>query len=159
MSCEPTCPCGCGAPVLVLDPPPPGERHLRRRSGEFHGFVSDLLASVERQSVNGARLGSSWDVEGDPAGLRLAELWAYVAEGVAAYAELTAGEAYLPTAQDWTDLRRVAALVGFKPRPPIAAQGWVMAELDKGADPLVPGGTRVQAPAKPGRAAQTFEVA
>ena len=156
MSCEPTCPCGCGAPVL--DSPPAGERHLRRRSAEFHGLVKDLVAAVERQTVNGARLGSSWDVEGDPAALRLAELWAYVAEGVAAYTELTAGEAYLPTAQDWTDLSRIAALVGFKPRPPIAAQGWVVAELDKGADPLVPGGTRVQAPAKPGRAAQTFEV-
>ena len=158
MTCEPTCPCGCGAPVLVLDPPPPGETHLRRRAGEFHGFVRDLVATVERQTVNGARLGSSWDVEGDPAGLRLAELWAYVAEGVAAYTELTAGEAYLPTAQDWTDLRRIAALVGFTPRPPIAAQGWVVAELDKGADPLVPSGTRVQSPAKPGRGAQTFEV-
>jgi len=158
MTCEPLCPCGCGAPALVLDPPPPGETHLRRRVGEFYGFVSDLIATVERQTVDGKRLGSRWDIEGDPAGLRLARLWGYVAESVAAYAELTAGEGYLPTAQDWTDLRRIAGLVGFKPRPPIAAQGYVMAELDKGADPLVPAGTRVQSTAVPGSAAQTFEV-
>jgi len=158
MSCEPLCPCGCGAPALVLDPPPPGEIHLRRRVGEFYGFVSDLIATVERQSVDGERLGSRWDIAGDPAGLRLARLWGYVAESVAAYSELTAGEGYLPTAQDWTDLRRIAGLVGFKPRPPIAAEGYVMAELDKGADPLVPAGTRVQSPAVPGSAAQTFEV-
>ncbi len=158
MSCEPLCPCGCGAPALVLDPPSPGETHLRRRIGEFNGFVSDLIATVERQTVDGERLGSRWDVAGDPAGLRLARLWGYVAEGVAGYTELTAGEAYLPTAQDWTDLRRIAGLVGFKPRPPIAAQGFVVAELDKGIDPLVPAGTRVQSPAIPGQAAQTFEV-
>ncbi len=158
MSCTPVCPCGCGAPMLVLDPPPPGETHLRRRVGEFHGFVRELVASIERQTVDGKRLGSLWDIEGDPAGLRLARLWGYVAESVAAYTELTAGEGYLPTARDWTDLRRIAALVGFKPRPPIAAQGWVMAELDKGTDPLVPAATRVQSPATPGQAAQTFEV-
>ena len=158
MSCEPVCPCGCGAPALALDPPPPGETHLRRRVGEFHGFVSELVAAVERQVVDGALLGSSWDVEGDPAALQIVRLWAYVAESVAAYSELTAGETYLPTAQDWTDLRRIAALVGFKPRPPIAAQGWVVAELEKGASPIVPAGTRVQAPATPERAAQTYEV-
>jgi len=144
--------------VLVLDPPPPGETRLRRRIGEFHGFVRDLVEYVERQVVDGTPLGSRWDVEGDPAALRLAELWAFVAEGVAAYTELAAGETYLPTAQDWTDVRRIAALVGFRPRPAIAAQGWVMAELDRGAAPLVPAGTRVQAPATPERPAQTYEV-
>ena len=37
----------------------------------------------------------------------------YVAEIVAAYTELTAGEAYLGTRADWTDLRRLADLVGL----------------------------------------------
>ena len=158
MSCTPVCSCGCGAPALALVPPPPGEARLRRRVGEFHGFVEDLVAAVEQEEVNGAKLGTTWDIEADPAALRLVELWAYVAETVAAYSELTAGEAYLPTAQDWTDLRRIAALVGFKPRPPIAAQGWVMADIESTTSPLVPAGTRVQAPAKPGGASQMFEV-
>ncbi|HVN62496.1 MAG TPA: baseplate J/gp47 family protein [Gaiellaceae bacterium] len=158
MSCSPVCSCGCGAPVLALVPPPPGETHLRRRVGEFHGFVEDLVAAVEQQEVDGRKLGTEWDIEADPAALRLVHLWAYVAETVAAYSELTAGEAYLPTAQDWTDLRRIAALVGFAPRPPIAAQGWVVADIESTTSPVVPAGTRVQAPAKPGGASQTFEV-
>ena len=158
MSCSPVCSCGCGAPVLALVPPPPGETRLRRRVGEFHGFLEDLVASVERQEIDGATLGTRWDIEADPAALRLAELWAYVAESIAAYGELTAGESYLPTAQDWTDLRRIAALVGFAPRPPIAAQGWVVADIESTTNPVVPAGTRVQAPAKPGGASQTFEV-
>ncbi len=158
MSCTPVCSCGCGAPVLALVPPPPGETHLRRRVGEFHGFVEDLVAAVEQQEVDGRKLGTEWDLAADPAALRLVHLWAYVAETIAAYSELTAGEAYLPTAQDWTDLRRIAGLVGFAPRPPIAAQGWVVADIESTTNPTVPAGTRVQAPAKPGGASQTFEV-
>ncbi len=158
MSCSPVCSCGCGAPALALVPPPPGETRLRRRVGEFHGFVEDLVAAVEQQEVDGTTLGTEWDIEADPAALRLVHLWAYVAETIAAYSELTAGEAYLPTAQDWTDLRRIAALVGFAPRPPIAAQGWVVADIESTTSPIVPAGTRVQAPAKPGGASQTFEV-
>src|SRR5262249_27266234 len=98
MSCSPGCSCGCGAPAVALAPPPPGETHLRRRVGEFHGFVADLAAFVEQQQVDGTTLGTRWDIEADPAALRLVELWAYVAETIAAYSELTAGEAYLPTA-------------------------------------------------------------
>ena len=127
--------------------------------GEFSGFLRDIVERVESARPQGVPLGRSWDVEGDPNGRLLAELWAFVAEGVAAYTELTASEAYLGTAADWTDLRRLAALVGYRPRPRIAAQGWVRFEVDKGVDPLVPAGTRVQAPGTPARPTQKFEVA
>jgi hypothetical protein len=158
MSCEPIRPCGPGPAGLGLVSPLPGERRLTRRIGEFHGFLHELIADTERERVGDRPLGSSWDIEGDPNGLTLAKLWAFVAEGVAAYTELTAGEAYLATAADWTDLRRLANLVGYRPQPRIAAQGWVEVETDKGASPLVPAGTRVQAPGTPTREAQTFEV-
>jgi hypothetical protein len=132
---------------------------LRRRVGEFERFASDLIRRVEQTQVGGEPLGRAWDVEGDPLAALLVDLWAYVAEIVAAYTELSAGEAYLPTAADWTDLRRLAAFLGYKPRPGIAAQGFARFEVDRGADPLVPAGTRVQAPGTPQRPAQTFEVA
>jgi hypothetical protein len=159
MSCQPGTSCGPAPPALGLVPPVPGQSPLRRRVGEYHGFAHDLIAHVESQLVDGDLLGRDWDVEGDPQGATLVGLWAYVAEIVAAYSELTAAEAYLSTASDWTDLRRIAGLVGYRPRPPVAAQGWVRLVVDKGADPLVPAGTRVQAPGTPQRAAQTFEVA
>ncbi|GAA0712522.1 hypothetical protein GCM10010199_10820 [Dactylosporangium roseum] len=138
---------------------PPGLTRLRRRLATYDDFVADLVRTVERTTVAGGPLGRRWDVEGDPRAMKLVRLWAYVAEGVAAYTELTAGEAYLPTAQDWTDLRRIAALVGYRPARPVAAQGWVMVDTDRGAAPLVPAGTRVQAPGTPTRPAQVFEVA
>jgi hypothetical protein len=131
----------------------------RPRIGDYHAFARDLIAHVERTPFGADVLGRAWDVEGDPLASSLVGLWAYVAEVVAAYAELTAAEAYLVSAADWTDLRRIAALVGHRPRPPVAAQGWIRVTVDKGADPVLPAGTRVQAPGTPERAAQTFEVA
>ena len=161
--CEDTRPCGPDEAGLGLVPPPPGQTVLRRRVGTFDAFARDLIAAIERTEfgpgAGTARLGHDWDVEGDPLGSTLVDLWAYVSEIVAAYAELTAGEAYLGTASDWTDLRRLADLVGYEPRPRVAAQGWVRVEVDKGTDPVLPAGTRVQAPGTATRQAQTFEVA
>jgi hypothetical protein len=160
VSCSPLRPCGEDEAVLAFAPPPPGQPRLRRRSGEFWSFADALVTDLERAEPDGAApLSRVWDVRGDPAASLLVRLWAFVAEGVAAYTELTAGEGYLGTAQDWTSLRRLAALVGFRPRPRVAAQGWVRAQVDRGAAPVVPAGTRVQAPGTPARAAQTFEVA
>jgi hypothetical protein len=158
VSCEPVRPCAPTEEGLRLVPPPPGQRRLTRRVGEFHSFLRSLIADAERQPLGSGVLGGSWDIEGDPRGSMLARLWAFVAEGVAAYSELTAGEAYLATAADWTDLRRLGGLVGYRPRPRIAAQGWVAVDIDKGSSPLVPAGTRVQAAGTPSRPAQTFEV-
>jgi hypothetical protein len=157
MSCEPTRPCGPGPAGLGLAPPPPGQRALARRLGDFDGFRRELIAAVEHQPGEGAQLGRIWDLEGDPAAALIASLWAYVAEGVAAYTELTAAEAYLETASAWMSLRRLGEGVGYRPRPRIAAQGWVRCDVERGAEPVVPAGTRVQAPGTPARAAQTFE--
>jgi hypothetical protein len=143
---------------LVVTPPPPGQRRLERRVGRFDDFVHDAVLRIERQrDAHGAPLAHSWDVAGDPAAAGLVRLWAFVADGVAAYAELTAGEGFLRTAADWTDLRRIAALVGYRPRPRIAAQGWVRAEIERGTNPVLPAGTRVQAPPTATRQARTFE--
>ncbi len=159
MSCEPLAPVRPARrrsrPRAAAARPAPARAPRRR----LRGFLADLVEAVELERDAGRRLAELWDVEGDPHAALLARLWAFVAEGVAAYAELTAAEAYLPTASDWTDLRRLAALVGHRPRPGTAAQGWVLAEVDKGTAPVVPAGTRVQAPGTPERAAQTYEVA
>lgn len=156
--CTGTPVCGSRAEGLVLTPPPPGLPRLARRLGSFDAFVADLIARVECEDPNGVPLAESWDLAGDPRARQLARLWAYVADGVSAYAELTAGEAYLGTAIDWSDLRRLAAVVGYKPQGRVAAQGWVRADVERGAAPTVPAGTRVQAPGRPDRPAQTFEV-
>jgi hypothetical protein len=144
-------------PGLGVQPPTPGLARLPRRVGDVEALLEDLARRVEQHDDGQGPLAARWDVRADPLAGRLLRLWTYVAETVAAYAELTAGEAYLATAQDWTDLRRLAELVGYRPRPRVAASGWVRMVVDRGAEPLVPRGTAVQAPAAAGRPAQTFE--
>lgn len=162
MICGPSRPCGDAAEPLGLDSPPAGQLRLQRRLGHYEDFLRDLVTRAEQRSLvvgpGGEPIGRRWDIEGDPQAMSLVELWAYVAEGVAAYTELTAGEGYLATAQDWLDLARLADQVGYRPSQRVAAEGWVRFDTDRLANPVVPTGTRVQAPATPTRGSQTFEV-
>jgi hypothetical protein len=145
---------------LVPRPDPaPGQSRLRRRLADRTDFRDALLASLaEVTEPGGGPLGERLDVAGDPTVVLVAELWARVADSVAAYTELAAGERYLGTAQDWTDLRRTTDLLGHRPTQRVAAHGWIRCTTDTGASPLVPAGTRVQAPGTPARPAQAFEV-
>src|SRR5450631_658195 len=145
---------------LVPRPDPaPGQGRLRRRLADRTDFRDALLASLaEVTEPGGGPLGERLDVAGDPSVVLVAELWARVADSVAAYTELAAGERYLGTAQDWTDLRRTTDLLGHRPTQRVAAHGWIRCTTDTGASPLVPAGTRVQAPGTSARPAQAFEV-
>ncbi len=154
MSCTPAQPCGVIPPRLAIDPPPPALPYLTRRLGRYDDFLADLVAAIESLPVPGAPagarlLGDRWDILADPPARLIAQMWALVADSVCTYSELTANESYLGSAHDWTDLRRIAVLVGYAPRPRVAAHGWVEVDIDPGTNPTVPAGTRVQAPALP----------
>lgn len=145
-------------PLVPRPDPPPGLSRLRRRLADRDELRDALLAATaEVHTGTGPTLGSRLDVAGDPAVVLVAELWARVADSVAAHTELTAGERYLGTAQDWTDLRRTTDLLGYRPAQRVAARGWVRCTTDAGASPSVPAGTRVQAPGTATTEAQTFE--
>ena len=142
--------------------PLPVQSRLRRRLADRPALRDDLLfrlAATPDPARPGQTLGDSLDVAGDPTLVTVAELWARVADGVCAYAEMTAGEIYLGTAQDWTDIRRIIDLAGYRPAQRTAAHGWIRLDTAPGGSPLVPAGTQVQAPGTPGHPAQTFEVA
>ncbi|WP_426503078.1 hypothetical protein ACPPVO_36400 [Dactylosporangium sp. McL0621] len=144
--------------LIPLPEPLPGLARLRRRLADRGALRDDLLARLAEMPTPAGLLGDRLDVAGDPTVVQLAELWARVADGVSAYTELTAGETYLGTAQDWTDVRRVAALTGHRPSQRTAARGWIRLETAAGAEPMVPAGTRVQAPSAGGSPSQTYEV-
>jgi hypothetical protein len=148
--------------LTPLPDPLPGQSRLRRRLADRPALRDDLLsrlATTPDPAQPGKTLGDSLDAAGDPTVLTVAELWARVADGVCAYAEMTAAEIYLGTAQDWTDVRRIVDLVGYQPAQRTAAHGWIRADTAPGASPLVPAGTQVQAPGTPSHPAQTYEVA
>jgi hypothetical protein len=148
--------------LTPLPDPLPGLTRLRRRLADRTALRDDLLArlaAVPDPTRAGTTLGDQLDVAGDPTVVIAAELWARVADGVCAYAELSAGELYLGTAQDWTDVRRVVDLVGYRPAQRTAAHGWIRVDTAPGAAPLLPAGTQVQAPGSAAHPAQTYEVA
>ncbi|WP_331755551.1 hypothetical protein [Streptomyces sp. NBC_01643] len=154
------------APLVPLPDPLPGLTRLRRRLGDRTALRDDVLARLAAVPVGGpgnaaghAVLGSQLDVAGDPTMVTLAELWSRVADSVSAYAELDAGELYLGTAQDWTDIRRVADLVGYRPAQRTAAHGFIRVEIAPRTSPLLPAGAQVQAPGTPSHLAQVYEVA
>src|SRR5689334_661568 len=93
--------------LIARPDPSPGLARLRRRIASRPELRDALLAALaEVAEPDGSTLGGRLDVAGDPTVVTLAELWSRVADSVSAYTELTAGERYLGTAQDWTDLRR-----------------------------------------------------
>ena len=151
-------------PLPPAPAPLPGLARLRRRLGDRLALRDDLLARLAAVPLSGsasahAVLGSELDVAGDPTAVTLAELWSRVADGIGAYTELTAGELYLGTAQDWTDIRRVADLTGHRPAQRTAAHGFIRTEIAPGSSPLLPAGAQVQAPGTPVHLAQVYEVA
>ncbi len=151
-------------PLPPRPDPPPGLRRLAHRPGGRDDLRDALLAALAEvrpapvpPAGAGPTLGSRLDVAGDPAVSTIAELWGRVADSIAAYTELAAGERYLGTAQDWTDLRRTSDLLGHRPAQRTAARGWVRCITDRGVSLVVPAGTRVQAPATATTESQTFE--
>ena len=59
--------------------------------------------------------------EGEDYGVMLLEMWAYVLDILGFYDERIANESYLRTAVRRSSLRRVVDLIGYKPRPGLAA--------------------------------------
>lgn len=148
--------------LLPAAPDPlPGLTRMRRRLGDRLALRDDLLARLADTpdpTHPGGVLGDILDVAGDPTLVHIAGLWARVADGVCAYTELTSGEGYLGTVQDWTDLRRVVELVGYRPAQRTAAHGWIRTETAPGAAPVVPAGTQIQAPGTALHSSQMYEV-
>lgn len=138
----------------------PERASLAVRVGTQDTFYADLVA----------RLGSSDFPQlaalttrspADPA-LALLDAWACVADVLTFYSERIADEGYLGTATERQSLVELARLVGYRPRPGLAASGWLAYTLDPDpADPivLVPAGSKVQSVPEPGGKPQLFETA
>ena len=159
MTCTPTRPCGPGPRASGSCRRRPARR-LRRRIGEFDALpaadlIADRRAARRRAARRSASAGTSRATRSRPL---LARLWAYVAEGVAAYTELTAGEAYLRR-------RATGPTCGGSPRSSATARARgsprrAGSSLSRqGRRPGRPGRHARAGPGHARRAAQTFEVA
>jgi predicted phage baseplate assembly protein len=91
-------------------------------------------------------------------GMMLLEMWAYVCDVVSFYDELIAQESYLRTARRDPNVRKLVGLLGYLPRPAVAAQVRLAINA-QGRTPLVlPAGLAVRSTAFGDQAPQVFEL-
>lgn len=147
------CPCDrrVWPPKLAI---PAGLSDLPR---QLVDFLDVKLAMFDRMRHQPAL--ARWSARNaDDYGVMLVELWAYVAELLSIYDKAIADESYVRTAKLRTSLRRSTTLLGYVPRPAVAATADI-AVLADGAQPVVlPVGMAVRSGAFDGEPPQVFEL-
>jgi hypothetical protein len=145
-----------GAPqVPAVITNPPGQDAIAYRVADFAGFRAALLASLPGEQ----ELVSFAPAPGD-LGLQVLEWWAYLGDILTFYNERIAAEGYLRTATRPDSLDHLVRVLGYRPRPGIAATGQ-LAVLARPGGPAgtltVPAGMAITSTPSPGVPAQTFE--
>jgi uncharacterized phage protein gp47/JayE len=133
---------------------PAGLEWIPRQIAGFPEFRRAMLSEIRSRAPLAA-----WRArEEDDLGVMLLELWAYLADSLAFYDSVIANEAYLRTARLRPSVRRLTALLGYVPRPAVAATVVLAAAVD-GRQPLViPAGTQFRSGAFDGNPPQVFEL-
>lgn len=136
---------------------------LRYRVGTHSTFLNRMRAKLSSQdsSVLGALTSGTTNNFADA----LLDAWATVADVLTFYQERIANEGYLHTAKEDRSLVELARLVGYIPRPGVAASVYLAYTLEKNlaAPPeeevsvTIPVGARVQTIPGPGEQPQSFE--
>ncbi|MBI1395853.1 MAG: putative baseplate assembly protein [Betaproteobacteria bacterium] len=178
--------CGCGTGLAVATPlvidNRAGLSAIACRSGDHAAFRRTLLARLTLAGEPAlARLTTRDD--GDFT-IGLLDAWAAVGDVLTFYQERIANESYLATATERLSVLELAALIGYRPGPGVAATAWLaftaedppgttrrVAPTEDDPDPLrqnavlsgVPASTivdvglKVQSVPGPGETAQVFE--
>lgn len=158
-------PCGCCDDHELRTPEPrrnpPGQPSLRYRVGTHTSFLATMLADLPRVAADDdgdlRPLAALTERTPDDPAIALLDVWATLADVLTFYQERIANEGYLATATERRSLVELARLVGYRPRPGVAATVHLAFTVE-GTSPLrLPAGTRVQSVPQPGQTAQTFE--
>jgi hypothetical protein len=186
MSCAPDSECGCGAAsccegadALVPEPidNPPGQSSLRYRVGTYSSFFETMLARLVMPTELPGRCASDPpEDEPDPLGhaenwplrrfttrdtddptIALLDAWAMVGDVLTFYQERIANEGYLRTATDLRSVQELARLVGYRPRPGVAASAELAFTIEPGQTVEIPAGTKAQSLPTPGQLPAVFE--
>lgn len=155
------CTAGCGgdccAGVHPVTPGParnrPGLTAIGYRAGTYSGFLESMIA---RLASRAELAGYTTRAPEDP-GIALLGCWALVADIVTFYAERTANEGFLGTATQPDSLTLLGRLVNYRPRPAVAASGYLAFTMDPGTAGVIPAGSQARSVAGPGELPQTFE--
>lgn len=166
--------CGCCAGVTERTPVPtanrPGLDALRYRVGTHGAFFETLTARLsrlflEKPDGGGEEAKKIYPLQGlrtrstDDPSIALLDVWAVLADVLTFYQERIANEGYLRTALERLSLLELGRLVGYAPRPGVAASVYLAFTVDDNYEEVVvPAGTRAQSvPEGEGELPQFFE--
>lgn len=165
--------CGCCAGVQASTPEAranrPGLSAITYRAGTYATFLETMQArlsslTLHLPALSGAAAGV--DVRAlaalttrasSDASIALLDAWAVVADVLTFYQERIANEGYLPTAVERRSIVELAKLIGYRPRPGVAASVFLAFTAAPGFDGSIPAGTRAQSIPGTGETAQFFE--
>jgi hypothetical protein len=168
-------PCGCCEGIEVLTPLStanrPGLDAIAYRVGTHATFLESLMARLSslclddegRPCAEGSqplyplRDLTTRDLT-DPA-IALLDAWATVGDVLTFYQERIANEGYLRTATERRSVLELARLVGYRPRPGVAASVYLAFTLEDthAGEVIIPAGARAQSLPAPPDLPQSFE--
>ncbi len=152
MTDDTICPCeGFTHPATVSNLP--GLAHVRYRAGDFRSFRRALLQRAATETALAPWLPNG---RGDLL-LQIPEWWAYVADVLTLYNERSLNESLLGTATLDESVRALIRLLGYRPRPGIAASARIGALLGGRQGVSLPAGFAVDSKPAPGKQPQTYE--
>jgi hypothetical protein len=154
-----SCSCGCcdGSPAhgLVDTDNAPGQPALRYRAGVHGSFFDAMIAGLSdpsRPAVAALRTRTP----ADPS-IALLDAGATMLDVLTFYQERIANEGYLRTATERRSLVELARLVGYRPRPGVAASAHLAFSVELGARLTIPAGSKAQTVPGQDELPQTFE--
>lgn len=137
----------------------PGLSAIAYRIGTHSQFKESMLARISAHDLPALRNLSTRD-DNDFV-IALLDAWATMADVLTFYQERIANESYLRTATEARSLYLLAQLIGYRPRPGVAARAYLAFQIEdsKGAPAIttIDAGTRVQSIPGPGQKPQVFE--
>jgi predicted phage baseplate assembly protein len=133
----------------------PGLDALAYRVGTHSSFLETMKARLSSSGF--PKLGGLRTREGSDPSIALLDAWAAVADVLTFYQERLANEGYLRTATERRSVLELARLVGYEPRPGVAASVHLAYLLDPGPETVIPAGARAQSVPGPGELPQPFE--
>ncbi len=149
--------CGCGG---AASPGPvasrPGLDALSYRVGTYATFFAAMRARLSSAAYPALGGLTTHDVS-DPS-VALLDAWAVAGDVLTFYQERIANEGYLRTATERRSVLEQARLIGYQPRPGVAASVYLAYTIDQNAGPVeIPRGARVNSVPGPGEQMQAFE--
>ena len=153
--------CGCCEGVEILTPLAtvnrPGLPVLSYRIGTHATFLETMKARLSSSDFPSLTKLTSREAD-DPA-MALLDAWATVGDVLTFYQERIANEGYLRTATERRSVLELARLVGYRPRPGVAASVYLAYTVEPNykEETVIPAGSRSQSIPGPGESAQSFE--